>query len=269
MWEIPVARSQCRRPIDSSSRRQFGGTLISAPSTVTTGTTGTRCPARQRSSTAIATAPGALPVRNALDTRPLVVPAATSPNPTRGVALNQHAHATSTTHREDPRMNHQTRRDDLPDTPWASDALCVDMPAEIFDGTNARLQTAKAACAHCTVARQCLRWAITTEIDDEVWGGRTPAERRRITVAFVLDPPPMSSEPGLSRPVDPVGPEIPSEPIAEPRRRVGQGCAPQEAVLTGFNRRRCPRPQDSNQRSGRVRDRSRLQTAPPTRRADL
>jgi len=90
-------------------------------------------------------------------------------------------------------MNHQTRRDDLPDTPWASAALCVDMPAEIFAGTNARLQTAKAACAHCTVARQCLRWAITTEIEDEVWGGRTPAERRRITVAFVLDPPPMSS----------------------------------------------------------------------------
>ena len=40
-------------------------------------------------------------------------------------------------------MNHQTRRDDLPDTPWTSDALCVDMPAEIFAGTNARLQTAK------------------------------------------------------------------------------------------------------------------------------
>jgi WhiB family redox-sensing transcriptional regulator len=96
-------------------------------------------------------------------------------------------------------MNHQTRRDDLPDTPWASDALCVDMPAEIFAGTNARMQTAKAACAHCTVARQCLRWAITTEIEDEVWGGRTPAERRRITVAFVLDPPPMSSAPGLSK----------------------------------------------------------------------
>lgn len=125
-------------------------------------------------------------------------------------------------------MNHQTRRDDLPDTPWASDALCVDMPAEIFAGTIARLQTAKAACAHCTVVRQCLRWAITTEIEDEVWGARTPAERRRITVAFVLDPPPMSSAPGLSRPVDPVGPGIPPEPIAEPLRRVGQGVRPQK-----------------------------------------
>ena len=125
-------------------------------------------------------------------------------------------------------MNHQTRRDDLPDTPWASDELCVDMPTEIFAGTNAGLQTAKAACAHCTVDRQCLRWAITTEIDDEVWGGRTPAERQRITVAFVLDPPPMSPAPDLSRPVDPVGPEMPSEPIAEPLRRVGQGVRPKK-----------------------------------------
>ena len=31
-------------------------------------------------------------------------------------------------------MNHQTRRDDLPETPWASDGLCVDMPVEIFAG---------------------------------------------------------------------------------------------------------------------------------------
>ena len=88
-------------------------------------------------------------------------------------------------------MNHpETRRDDLPDTDWASDGLCADMPAEIFDGSTARLQTAKAACAHCTVARQCLRGALTNEIEDEIWGGRSPAERRRISVAFVLDPPP-------------------------------------------------------------------------------
>ena len=43
--------------------------------------------------------------------------------------------------------NPETRRDDLPDTAWASDGLCADMPAEIFDGATARLQTAKAACA--------------------------------------------------------------------------------------------------------------------------
>ena len=59
-------------------------------------------------------------------------------------------------------MNHpNTRRADLPETPWAFAALCR-MPSEIFDVATGRLQTAKAACAHCTVAHQCLRWAITT-----------------------------------------------------------------------------------------------------------
>ena len=162
-------------------------------------------------------------------------------------------------------MNHQTRRDDLPDTPWASEGLCSEMPAEIFDGTHARLQTAKAACAHCTVARQCLRWAITTEIEDEVWGGRTPVEPRRITVAFVLDPPPTSSAPDLRTPG--------AQDAARAARRATTArqprCAPQEAVPTGFTRHRCPRPQDSHQRPRRVRDRGRLQTAPSHRRADL
>jgi hypothetical protein len=102
------------------------------------------------------------------------------------------------------------------------------MPAEIFDGTHARLQTAKAACAHCTVARQCLRWAITTEIEDEVWGGRTPAERRRITVAFVLEPATASSAPDLRTPVDLVVSKMPSEPRAEPPRRVSQRVRPKK-----------------------------------------
>jgi hypothetical protein len=80
-----------------------------------------------------------------------------------------------------------TRRADLPETAWAFAALCADMPAEIFDVVTGRLQTAKAACAHCAVAGQCLRWAITNEIEDEIWGGRSPAERRRLGLAFVLD----------------------------------------------------------------------------------
>ena len=45
------------------------------------------------------------------------------------------------------------RRTDLPETDWATSALCVDMPAEIFDAAGDRVQTAKAACAHCPVAR--------------------------------------------------------------------------------------------------------------------
>src|SRR6478752_9182977 len=102
-----------------------------------------------------------------------------------------------------------TRRDDLPETAWASDGLCAEMPAEIFDAVGAHVQTAKAACAHCTVARQCLRWAITNEIDDEVWGGRTPTERRRISVAFVLDLPPRSRA-DVRWPIDVAAPPNPT-----------------------------------------------------------
>ena len=61
--------------------------------------------------------------------------------------------------------------------------------SEIFDAAVDRVQTAKAACAHCPVIRQCLRWAITHEVEDEIWGARTPRERRRLSMAFVLEPP--------------------------------------------------------------------------------
>ena len=81
------------------------------------------------------------------------------------------------------------RRTDLPETDWATSALCVDMPAEIFDAAGDRVQTAKAACAHCPVTRQCLRWALSHEVEDEIWGARTPRERRRLSMAFVLEPP--------------------------------------------------------------------------------
>ena len=66
----------------------------------------------------------------------------------------------------------RTRRTDLPETNWATRTLCADMPAEIFDATGDRVQTAKAACAHCPVTRQCLRWAISHEVEDEIWGAK-------------------------------------------------------------------------------------------------
>ena len=83
----------------------------------------------------------------------------------------------------------RSRRPDLPETNWATSALCADMPAQIFDAAGDRVQTAKAACAHCPVTRQCLRWAVFQEVEDEIWGARTPRERRRVSMAFVLEPP--------------------------------------------------------------------------------
>ena len=83
----------------------------------------------------------------------------------------------------------RTRRTDLPETNWATNALCADMPAEIFAAAGDRVQTAKAACAHCPVTRQCLRWAVSHEVEDEIWGARTPRERRRLSITFVLESP--------------------------------------------------------------------------------
>jgi hypothetical protein len=83
----------------------------------------------------------------------------------------------------------RTRRTDLPETTWAPSALCADMPAEIFEAAGDRVQTAKAACAHCPVTRPCLRWAVSHEVEEEIWGARTPPERRRLSLAFLLDPP--------------------------------------------------------------------------------
>jgi hypothetical protein len=52
-----------------------------------------------------------------------------------------------------------------------------------------RPHTAKAASAHCPITRQCLRWAVFQEVEDEIWGARTPRERRRVGMAFVIAPP--------------------------------------------------------------------------------
>lgn len=99
-------------------------------------------------------------------------------------------------------MNHHTRETELPDTTWAASGLCKDMPAKMFTDGSDQQQTAKAACAHCPVAAACLTWALTTEIEEDIWGGRTAKERRRLGIAYVqttaLTPPlepPATAEP--------------------------------------------------------------------------
>ena len=87
----------------------------------------------------------------------------------------------------------RTRRTDLPETNWATRTLCADMPAEIFDATGDRVQTAKAACAHCPVTRQCLRWAISHEVEDE------------IDASVTVKPPPAFAR-GLGAPIPVVAP---------------------------------------------------------------
>lgn len=39
---------------------------------------------------------------------------------------------------------------------------------------------ARALCAGCPVAGECLSWAIETNQQEGIWGGHTPAERRSV-----------------------------------------------------------------------------------------
>jgi WhiB family redox-sensing transcriptional regulator len=65
-------------------------------------------------------------------------------------------------------------------------AACRNADPELFfpigDGRLARRQiaAAKAVCGSCSVAADCLIWALRTGQSEGVWGGHTPSERRRL-----------------------------------------------------------------------------------------
>ncbi|MDT7585415.1 MAG: WhiB family transcriptional regulator, redox-sensing transcriptional regulator [Pseudonocardiales bacterium] len=65
-------------------------------------------------------------------------------------------------------------------------AACRNADPELFfpigDGRLARRQiaAAKAVCGRCSVAADCLVWALRTGQSEGVWGGHTPSERRRL-----------------------------------------------------------------------------------------
>lgn len=67
-----------------------------------------------------------------------------------------------------------------PTMDWMSKRACVDVPPEVFFpevGENA--SAAKAICASCPVAAECLTYAIENREDYGVWGGLAPWERKR------------------------------------------------------------------------------------------
>jgi WhiB family redox-sensing transcriptional regulator len=72
------------------------------------------------------------------------------------------------------------------DTSWGEQAACRDPgidPEWFFplteSGAGARqVAAAKAVCARCPVAAQCLAWAAGTGEPAGIWGGTTPEERR-------------------------------------------------------------------------------------------
>lgn len=65
---------------------------------------------------------------------------------------------------------------------WRRDALCADLDPGIFfpDGKGWTPDEAKSICARCPVRFECLDYAMKAKEEHGVWGGTTPAERRKI-----------------------------------------------------------------------------------------
>jgi WhiB family redox-sensing transcriptional regulator len=75
--------------------------------------------------------------------------------------------------------------------PWQEDALCAETDPEAFfpekGGGGNNLAAARAVCAACTVAADCLDYAIRNGERFGVWGGLTDRQRRRIAHQLDLD----------------------------------------------------------------------------------
>jgi WhiB family redox-sensing transcriptional regulator len=73
---------------------------------------------------------------------------------------------------------------DVKFSPWRDEAACLDVTDEVSFFTDPEdligVSRAKAVCATCPVASECLTWAIETNQTEGIWGGHTPKERRAI-----------------------------------------------------------------------------------------
>jgi WhiB family redox-sensing transcriptional regulator len=66
---------------------------------------------------------------------------------------------------------------------WRDQAACLEVDGVDFfpdPADLAAISAAKAVCAGCPVAAECLTWAIETNQTEGIWGGHTPSERRRL-----------------------------------------------------------------------------------------
>lgn len=67
--------------------------------------------------------------------------------------------------------------------PWREEAMCQNDTEGLFFPDPADIgavAVAKAVCASCPVANECLAYAIDTDQPFGIWGGFTAKERRRI-----------------------------------------------------------------------------------------
>lgn len=53
-------------------------------------------------------------------------------------------------------------------------------PDDHYDPYSLEVKAAKAACERCPVQAECLEYALVSNLQDGIWGGTTPHERREI-----------------------------------------------------------------------------------------
>lgn len=66
---------------------------------------------------------------------------------------------------------------------WRTEAACADQPTSLFfageRASNTYYNEAKEFCKRCEVRTECLAYALLNGIENGLWGGLTPIERRR------------------------------------------------------------------------------------------
>lgn len=73
-------------------------------------------------------------------------------------------------------------RDLLKPQPWMDDALCAEVDPELwFPEKGGAVEPARAICQRCTVAAECLDYALTNNERFGMWGGVSERTRRTLT----------------------------------------------------------------------------------------
>jgi WhiB family redox-sensing transcriptional regulator len=81
---------------------------------------------------------------------------------------------------------------------WHRDSLCREYPdVNFFPERGEDAQPARAICAVCLVAPECLAYALDEHVEHGAWAGTTGRERRRLRWVVVEEE---QIKPGGSRP---------------------------------------------------------------------
>jgi WhiB family redox-sensing transcriptional regulator len=80
---------------------------------------------------------------------------------------------------------------DVKFSPWREEDACIDVVDEVSFFPDPEdlgaIARAKAVCATCPVARECLAWSIETNQTEGIWGGHTSKERRSIRRRWIQE----------------------------------------------------------------------------------